>query len=382
MDTENIVTEEIEEGAAPAPEVPVKKGYRRVCGSWTDIFIIAVMLSVLLLILGEIITALLNGFVIHADDIALSLTGDEDIVPFLLQYFNFYGIWIAFILLITIFKGNWPMWKAFVYNGHGNNIRSVFAGIGLGFGMNGFCILMSWIQGDIRLTYNGFDPRLFFVFLLCVFIQSGAEEIVDRCYLYQKLRRRYRLPAVAILLNALIFMALHMGNPGVTVLGLLQVFLIGVLFSLIVYYWDSLWTVMWAHAAWNFTQSIVFGLPNSGIVSRYSVFKLDAASAVDGFFYNTSFGVEGSIGANIIITIMIAAVLIFAFATKRGEKMDHWKKMEDSGQSAGHIWEIVVLVIIMAAILAVSSFTLYYLAQHPEILEQYGIQRSAVYLVH
>ena len=98
-------------------------------------------------------------------------------------------------------------------------------------------------------------------------------------------------------MNALVFMALHMGNPGVTNLGLLQVFLIGVLFSLIVYYWDSLWTVIWAHTAWNFSQSIVFGLPNSGIVSKYSVFKLEAASARDGIFYNTSFGVEGSMGA-------------------------------------------------------------------------------------
>ena len=84
-------------------------------------------------------------------------------------------------------------------------------------------------------------------------IQSGAEEIVDRCYLYQKLRRRYRWPVIAIAVNALIFMALHMGNPGVTKLGLLQVFLFGVLASLLVYYWDSLWAAIWTHTAWNFS---------------------------------------------------------------------------------------------------------------------------------
>lgn len=71
---------------------------------------------------------------------------------------------------------------------------------------------------------------LFLAFFVCVFIQSAAEEIADRCYLYQKLRRRYRWPWIAVLVNSLFFMSLHIGNPGVTMLGLLQVFLIGVLF--------------------------------------------------------------------------------------------------------------------------------------------------------
>ena len=324
METEKVVTEDImassaeevpvpEQGVpAPSeppveppvpPEVPdekSRKSFLRACASWTDIFVIAAMLSVLLLIFGELLTLILDRWVIHAPQIGMKLLGDGDSVEFLLQYFDFYGIWIAFMLVILLFKSNWPMWKAFLYNGHGNNLKAIPAGILLGFGMNGFCILMSVIMGDIKLSFSGFDPKLFFIFLFCVLIQSGAEEIIDRCYLYQKLRRRYRWPAIAVLVNALVFMSLHMGNPGVTKLGLLQVFLIGVLFSLIVYYWDSLWTVIWAHTAWNFSQSIVFGLPNSGIVSKYSVFKLEAASARDGIFYNTSFGVEGSMGANVM----------------------------------------------------------------------------------
>ena len=135
-----------------------------------------------------------------------------------------------------------------------------------------------------------------------------------------------------------------------TRLGLLQVFLIGVLFSLIIYYWDSLWTVIWAHTAWNFSQSIVFGLPNSGIVSKFSVFKLEAASARDGIFYQTTFGVEGSMGANAIIAGVIVIVLIYGLVTKRGEMADHWEEMERRDTGKNHIWEAVVLTVIMAAI--------------------------------
>ncbi|MBQ3392699.1 MAG: CPBP family intramembrane metalloprotease [Lachnospiraceae bacterium] len=301
----------------------------RPSGKWTDIFPIAVILSVLLLLAGSTVSLLLDYFVIPVEQIAMMLLGDGDAAQFLLQYFEFYGIWIVFLLVILIFRSNRPMWKAFSLNGHGNNAFAIAAGILLGFGMNGFCVLMSCLMGDIKLSYSGFVPLPFFLFLFSVLIQSGAEEIVDRCYLYQKLRRRYRPPAVAVLVNSLIFMALHGMNPGLTWTGLLQVFLIGLLFSLIVYYWDSLWTAIWAHTTWNFSQSIVFGLPNSGIVSKYSVFRLDAASARDGLFYSTGFGVEGSIGASLIIGAAVAIVLVFAFKTKRGEYCDHWKEAEE-----------------------------------------------------
>ena len=143
-------------------------------------------------------------------DVFTSIAGSKEATAFLLQYFDFIGIWIVFIFVITIFRDNRPMWKAFFYNGHGNNLKAIPIGILLGGGMNGFCILMAWLQGDIKLTFNEFKAPLFFLFLLCVMIQSGAEEIMDRCYLYQKMRRRYRWPALAILFNAFVFMALHM----------------------------------------------------------------------------------------------------------------------------------------------------------------------------
>ena len=332
---------------------PEKKTFLRASGSWTDILPIAAILSVIVMLIGEIISSILIGSnVIPARDWGLQILGDADSVEFLLQYFGFFGIWIAFMLVALVFRNNWPMWKAFFYNGHGNNLKAIPIGILLGFGLNGFCVLMSCIMGDIKLSFNEFRPLAFFAFLLCVWIQSGAEEIIDRCYLYQKLRRRYRWPVIAVLGNSLVFMALHMGNPSVTAWGLGQVFLFGVLASLIVYYWDSLWTAIWMHTAWNFSQSVVFGLPNSGIVSKYSVFKLEAASARDGLFYTTGFGVEGSKGANAIMAALIVIILIYGLATKRGEMKDHWEELEEREAGKSHIWEAVVLTVLMIAVLA------------------------------
>jgi hypothetical protein len=81
------------------------------------------------------------------------------------------------------------------------------------------------------------------------------------------------------------------------------------------------------HAAWNFCQSVFFGLPNSGIVSSYSVFKLDAASAENGFYYNVDFGVEGSIGAVLLFVIEIAVVI--CLNRKNPEKNDIWRQMDE-----------------------------------------------------
>ena len=196
----------------------------------------------------------------------------------------------------------------------------------MGFGTNGFCILMSFLLGDIKLSFNSFDPLLFFSFLLAVLIQSGGEEILDRCYLYQKLRRRYRSPLVAILGNSLFFMGLHLFNNGISILAIVDLFLTGILFSMFVYYYDSLWCAILFHTCWNFSQSIAFGLPNSGLVSKYSLFRLDAASARNGFFYTVDFGVEGSWGSVLIQAAVIAAILLLNRG--RGEKEDLWKQME------------------------------------------------------
>ena len=77
--------------------------------------------------------------------------------------------------------------------------------------------------------------------------------------------------------------------------------------------------------SWNYTQNNIFGLPNSGRVSDYSTFKLEAASAQSGLFYDVSFGVEGSIGSVIVFAVVLAVII---FITRgKGEKHDYWAEV-------------------------------------------------------
>ena len=299
----------------------------RSTGKWSDFIPFALVLAYIVVLVGQLIGSgvfALTG----AEPKLAAIVGDEDTAKFLLMYFDFFGIWIAFFLVALIFKNNRPMLRMLAFRKDGVNLRGAVIGLLLGFAANGFCVIMSWILGDIVLSFNGFNPALFFAFLFVVMVQSGAEEIVDRCYLYQKLRRGYKNPWIAIIGNAAAFAALHLLNPGVTAVGIAQIVVVGILFSLFVYYFDSLWAAIMMHTGWNFCQSIFFGLPNSGIVSAYSVFRLDAASARNGIFYNVNFGVEGSVGA--VVVLVLLCVITVILGRRRGRTEDLWKEMEVS----------------------------------------------------
>ena len=302
-----------------------------------DQFVIASVISVIVMFISIIIFPV--GKLIEVP-FSYIFGGDADVVDFAKEYFDFISIWIGVFLVVLIFRSNRTMLKGVKYynpfaskntssvNGNrpGNNFIGLLIGLALGFGTNGLCILMSVLLGDVKIVFNSFHFVSFIVIFISVFIQSAAEELLDRWYLYQKLRRRYKSPWIAIIVNSFVFMSLHIFNPGITLLSCIQIFVVGFLFSLFIYYYNGLWIAMAFHAGWNFTQSILFGLPNSGIVSAYSVFKLDAAPARNGFFYDVNFGVEGSLGA----VLLLIALCILIMVVNRGKKehTDLWAALD------------------------------------------------------
>ena len=297
----------------------------RPCRKVCDFLPLAALIVILLTTFGQVLGLKLVK-VTGIGKIFANLTGSESAGVFLGNYFMFIGIWIFGLLVMVIFKSNWPMLKEISFTREGNGFKALGIGLGLGFGCNALCVLLSCLMGDIKLSFFVIDPLLVILFFVCVFIQSSAEELMTRLYLYQKLRRRYRSPLVAIIANGLLFAFLHIGNPGFTVVSASQIVLIALIFSAFVYYYDSLWIPFAFHAGWNFTQSIIFGLPNSGIVSEYSIFALEAASARNGLFYNVNFGVEGSVGASLVLVALLIALIYINRGKK--EKCDLWADAE------------------------------------------------------
>lgn len=239
-------------------------------------------------------------------------------------YAVFTGIWIVALLFIGLSGRRRPIFHALGTQSAGNNWKGFLMGLLIGFALNGVCILTAFLHKDIAIQFDSIRPVSLAVIFVFVFIQSSAEEVVCRGFLYQMLLKGSRRPGFAIVGNAMFFAVMHLFNQGVTVLSVFNIFLTGLLFSFMVYYMDSLWCAFAAHAAWNFTQNILFGLPNSGMVVPYSVFKLDAASAMDSFAYNVGFGIEGTIMADGVL--LAACVAIYLWGRKYGKKsMGVWE---------------------------------------------------------
>ena len=236
------------------------------------VFLIAMILATV----GQLAFTSLDGMFSSLSDKAMAkgnVTG-ADVFESATLYSSFIGVWAAFIIYLAVRKDDRPILESMAHR-KGNSVKALLLGLLIGFVLNGICVGTAWLHGDIHLEFRGFSVWGCILLFILVFIQSSAEELTFRVYFLQKIRQRYDNKWVAILVTAGTFMLIHMGNDGVTITGLLSVFFVGVLLAEIVIYFNSIWSVMAIHAAWNFTQNIIFGLPMTatmiGVISPRKV---------------------------------------------------------------------------------------------------------------
>ena len=266
------------------------------------------LIALLIVLLGQIAGDFLVGLAIKGFGITDAST------LFLFMYLSMIGVDLL-VLLYTLLCER-PIFRSFgrraVPGGRGNTWKLFGIGLLAGFAMNALCILVAWLHGDIVLSVGRFRPLYLLAALVCVCVQSGAEELVTRGYMMGAIRDRYNV-WVAAAVNSLFFGALHLLNPGITVLSFVNVVAVGFALSVVMIKLESLWFCIAMHTAWNFSQSIFFGLPNSGIVSAGSFFHLDAAR--DSVLYSAAFGVEGAITTTLVLLALTLCVLL---AARRG----------------------------------------------------------------
>lgn len=283
--------------------------------SWINL-IGFILLWVLILFLVTTTADLLLGYGVYANLLKV-IFPDGPARETALLYITFLGTWTVLPLFAYLRKQDRPILKALGTKPRGNNWKCALLGLLLGFGMNAACAFAAWLNCDIELHFDSFHPVSFLLVFLCVFIQSSAEELADRCFLYQKFLHRGG-PIVAIAASSLTFGAMHLFNENVTLLSIINLVATGVFYALMVYYMDSIWCAMAHHAAWNFTQNILLGLPNSGNVVPYSVCKVDAATATSSLVYDAGFGVEGGLVSVALYTA--GCIILVLWGRKHGRK--------------------------------------------------------------
>jgi len=151
-----------------------------------------------------------------------------------------------------------------------------------------------------------------------VFLAVGfAEEFLFRGYLQFTLADGMGFWPAALLLS-LIFGAVHLHNPGEGVVGALSVFTIGMFLCLTLRRTGDLWLAIGWHAAFDFGETYLYSVPNSGLVMQGHLF----AASLHGPRWLTggSVGPEGS-----AFSFAVLAVTFVAFGRL-------WRRRKDAAE--------------------------------------------------
>ena len=167
----------------------------------------------------------------------------------------------------------------------------------------------------IDVYYVGNISILLLIKIFIIFIfQALLEEILFRGYLMPFFSKVIGIKFTITLLSFL-FTCIHLFNPNLDVIGLANVFLAGVTFSLIYYYTGNLWLVGAMHTLWNFILGFIVGSQVSGIDTYNSIFFSIPVGNKD-LISGGKFGFE----ASIIETILELAISLFAIYLIKKEK--------------------------------------------------------------
>jgi membrane protease YdiL (CAAX protease family) len=134
------------------------------------------------------------------------------------------------------------------------------------------------------------------------FIVVGlGEEFAFRGYLQFTLTTGMGFWPSALLLSALFGLA-HAGNPGESRFGLLSVVFFGLLFCLFLRRTGNLWWAVGFHAGWDWGQTFVYGVADSGIPAYHNL--LNSEFAGRSWITGGSVGPEASAFTPIVLAIV------------------------------------------------------------------------------
>lgn len=146
-------------------------------------------------------------------------------------------------------------------------------------------------------------------YLLLFIVLALREEFLYRGYGLSTLAGNIGFWPSAVISSAW-FMATHAGNSGETALGLATVALFGVFACLLLRATGNLWMPIGFHAAWNWGQTFLFGVSDSGHAAAPGhFFTASVSSSAPGWLSGGATGPEGS-----ALCLALIAALILGWA--------------------------------------------------------------------
>lgn len=183
----------------------------------------------------------------------------------------------------------------------------------VGLLMMGAVVLILAIFGAIEVEINPTQPvgveaigGVLFI-LIGWIVQGGTEEIITRGWFMNVIGARYNA-TFGLILSSVIFGFLHLLNPEVNIIAVINIILVGFFYGIYVMKSNDLWAVCGMHTAWNFAQGNIFGFEVSGInvgVSSLIDLNLVGNNVISGGV----FGPEAGLVATFVLLASIIIVL-------------------------------------------------------------------------
>lgn len=185
--------------------------------------------------------------------------------------------------------------------------RDFWAGAVWGAGALTALLLLIFVSGGFsfgHIVLHGAAIEIFGLEWALAFVLVGFfEEFTFRGYALATLTQGSGFWTAAIVLSA-VFGGVHLGNTGESWIGALSAGLIGLFFCFTLRRTGSLWFAIGMHAAWDYCESFVYGVPDSGQITQGHL--LQPSFHGSHWISGGSVGPEGSLWVFVIIVLLFA----------------------------------------------------------------------------
>ena len=173
-------------------------------------------------------------------------------------------------------------------------------------GSAAFVYAIKWLLGFFLV---GLFEEFFFRGYLQYTVSRGIAGIARALDPHNRHSFQWGFWGAAFLFSGLLFMAAHLGNSGESVSGIISVGLAGAMFAFSLYRTGSLWWAIGFHTTWDWAQSYLYGVHDSGTIVQGHLLASHPLGAP-----MLSGGADGPEGSIFLIPVFLLALLIIHFS--------------------------------------------------------------------
>ncbi|WP_242310561.1 type II CAAX endopeptidase family protein [Bacillus cereus group sp. BfR-BA-01524] len=258
--------------------------------------ILAVIIAILFLTIGQLFTLFFPFLPIVETSFMSPIYNNVKLILTFGGAIFFVFLWVRFIEKRPF--ESIGFWKE-------NSTIKYFKGAFTGFIFISIPVVLLVLMGNVHLQMQQITLAGILVImgsLVTFLIQGAAEEVVIRGWLLPILSIRSRL-WIGVLVTSFLFGFIHLLNPNITILSILNIVIVGVFAAFYVLKNNNLWGICAWHSIWNWAQYNIYGFTVSGM-PIYSTPIFKPVTNGSEVLHGGPFGIEGSIVTTMMFLIV------------------------------------------------------------------------------